>query len=259
MKQVLKVAALLLGALVVLGAGALAADRLLLSDDDEPAAPALGVKVLATGTFQASHAYAPYYVVPRTRFADPSKLSRVASDRIVTRPESALSKGGQAASPQVVRLELLATGDERVVVESIAATVVSDARPLVGWFVAAPGCEFERVPLARVSFDDRRPRVRYAGADGKRRPTPGLTVDGVTPQVVELHAFTTRRRVAWTAELTLRAEGADATQTVVVDDDGEPFRVTSARSSRGYGPLYGATGIAGFERRGEWDDGIGGC
>jgi hypothetical protein len=38
------------------------------------------------------------------------------------------------------------------------------------------------------------------------------------------------------------------TATVTVDDAGKPFRVTSASASRGYEPVYGATGITSFAR-----------
>ena len=40
------------------------------------------------------------------------------------------------------------------------------------------------------------------------------------------------------------------------DDGGRPFRMTSPTASRGYEPVYGATGITGFDRRRGWDDGV---
>ena len=41
-------------------------------------------------------------------------------------------------------------------VEGVSYTVVSDARPLRGWYTALPGCEFEPVRRAKLNLDRRR-------------------------------------------------------------------------------------------------------
>lgn len=228
-----------------------------LSDDKVGPAP-VRVQVLAPGSFESAHAYAPYYVVSRTRMAGPSKLSRAATNTFVTRPEAALGKGALAGSPQVVRLQLRATSGEDVTVGAVRFHVVSAARPLKGWFSAQPACKFERVPLARVTLDSRRRAVRYLDADGRSRSGLGLRLDRSTPTVLELQVATKRRRMAWTATLIVSHDDAPP-QKVPVDDAGQPFRVTSARASRGYEPRFGATGISGFARERSWDGGIKRC
>ena len=244
--------------LVLLAAGVLLAANELVPTDD-PLGPApVRVRVLAPGTFQSTHAYAPYYVVPAKRIADPSKLSRADTNRFVTSPETALSEGALAGSPQIVRLELRATTDRRITVGGVRIHVVSSARPLVGWFTAQPACEFKRVRLARVNVDRRPPTVRYLDPRGARRDGLGLELDRHAPAVLELQVATKRRRVAWTATLSVTRAGAPP-QTVTVDDGGKPFRVTSVRRSRGYTARFGATGVSGFARKRSWDRGVTGC
>ena len=53
----------------------------------------------------------------------------------------------------------------------------------------------------------------------------------------------------------MRNEDGDAS-TIVVDDGGKPFRVTSERSSRSYLPIYGQSGIIGYARG---ESGFGDC
>jgi hypothetical protein len=117
---------------------------------------------------------------------------------------------------------------------------------------------FPRARVARVGLDRARsPRVRYVARDGSSGSKLDLELRRARPQVIELQAFSRRRRVAWTARLTLRS--GDDRGTVEVDDGGRPFRVTSVRSAHGYEPRFGATGIAGFRRRPAWDGGVGRC
>jgi hypothetical protein len=244
------------GVLLLVGGVLLAANELVPSDD-AIGPPPVRVRVLAPGTFESAHAYAPYYVVPSSRIADPSKLSRAATNRFVTRPEAALAKGALAGSPQVVRLELRSTTTARVAVGGVRFHVVSTARPVKGWFTAQPACTQTRVRLVRVNLA--RPQmVRYVDASGISTPTLALELDPHTPAVLELQATANRRRVAWTATLSVSRDGAPP-QRVTVDDGGAPFRVTAMRSSRGYAARFGATGVSGFARERAWDRGIEGC
>jgi hypothetical protein len=231
----------------VLAAGAYALHALLFSGDDTGVARPLLVSVMAPGSFESAHPYAPYYVVPRRRFHDPSELSRLARNKIVTQPVSALAKGALAGSPQIVRLSLRSTDNDPVTVEAIRFRVASRARPLRGWFTALSGCQAKPVRRAQADLDARRPAVRYVSSSGVVSRTLALEVNRSRPQVVELRAATARHRVAWTAELSVRDTHGHSS-TVTVDDGGRPFRVTSARSSRGYEPVYGATAITSFKR-----------
>ena len=247
-------AAVVLAVVYVVVGVAYLVKTLALDGDETVAAAPLRVQVLAPGSFESAHPYAPYYVVPSKRFADPSKLTRVARNKLLTNPESALNKGAMAGSPQIVRLALRATQDEPVTIEAVRFSVVSDARPLRGWFTALPGCMVAEVQRAKVDLDARRAAVRYIGADDERSSrTLELEVGPERSRVIELQAATRRRRVAWTAQLAVRDEDGDSS-TVTVDDGGKPFRVTSARDSRSYRPIYGVSGIIGYERQRGFED-----
>jgi hypothetical protein len=236
------------GGLLVLAAGAYVVKTQLLDDDDQAPAARLSVQVLPAGTFAADHPYAPYYVVPRKRFTDPSKLTRVARNNLVTKPESAVSKGALAGSPQIVRLSLRSASDGPVTVDAVRAKVISDARPLRGWFTALPGCQVEPVQLARLNLDSPGSAARYVGTDKRGSKTLALQVGTAAAQIIELQARTKRHRVAWVAELTVRNADGDPT-TITVDDAGQPFRVTSERESQSYRPIYGQSGIIGYARQ----------
>lgn len=252
LRRIPKVPPKVLVGLLVLAGAAYAVNVLLLSDDDDDAIKAakptpLRASVMAPGTFESAHPYAPYYVVPRARFRDPTKLSRVARNKIVTNPESAMSKGGLAGSPQIVRVSLRSTSEDPVTVEGVRFNVVSNARPLRGWFTALSGCMATPVRRAQGNLDSKRAAVRYVGGGGVVSRKLALEVKRSAPQVIELRAATKKRRAAWTAELLVK-DGDGNTQTVSVDNEGEPFRVTSTSASRGYEPVYGPTGITGFSR-----------
>jgi hypothetical protein len=236
-----------LGVLLALAAGAFAVDELLVSKDETVAPTTLRVRVLAPGTFDTAHPFAPYYVVPRARFRDPSRLSPVARNKIVTQPESALAKGALAGSPQIVRLVLRSTAAEPVTVDGVRFRVVSRAPPLRGWFTAQSGCMASPVRRAQSELDARRASVRYVDKKGVVSRDLALDVRRGAPQILELRAAARHHRIAWTAQLAVR-DGDGNRSTVSVDDGGKPFRVSSASASRGYEPVYGATGIKSFTR-----------
>jgi len=247
LRKVLRRIPAVLVVLAVLAGGAYLVDRFVLSGDETVAAAPLRVSVLAAGTFESAHPFAPYYVVPRKRFRDPSELSRQARNKIVTKPESALAKGALAGSPQIVRLQLRATSGDAVTLEGVRFNVVSDARPLKGWFTALSGCSATPVRRAQADLDSKRATARYVSANRVVSRSLALEVKRSAPQIIELRVGTRKHRIAWTADLSLKdADGH--TSTVGVDDGGEPFRVTSASRSRGYEPVYGATGITSFQQ-----------
>jgi hypothetical protein len=249
-KRLLRVVRKLAPVLVIalaFGAGTYALARLLFGGDDEPLAPAsVRVRVLAPGSFTAAHSYAPYYVVADHRLAGPSKLLPAATAKFVTAPESALEKGATAGSPHVVRIELRGQDEKPVMIEAARVRVVRNRRPLKGWFIASPGCGVERtVRVVNLNLDVARKRTRELGIEVRRSDR----------KIFELQVSTRRRRAAWVAELTVSGEGRSRA-TITVDDSGQPFRVTAPRASRGYAPVYGATGITGFDRRRGWDNGV---
>ena len=109
LRKVLRRGAIAIAVLCVAAGAAYAVKTQFLDDDDSDAVarPApISVSVLRAGSFAAAHPYAPYYVVPRKRFRDPSQLTTVARNKLLSKPESTLSKGALAGSPQIVRLAL---------------------------------------------------------------------------------------------------------------------------------------------------------
>ena len=247
LRRILRRLPLVVGVLIVVACVAYLVNEFALSDEESVAAVQLRVTVMQPGSFESAHPYAPYYVVPRKRLRDPSELSRVAHNKIVSNPDSALSKGALAGSPQIVRLSLRASSDDPVTVEGVRFNVVSDARPLRGWYTALSGCLAQPVRRAQADLDSKRRRVRYVSVNGVVSRNLALEVGRSEPQVIELRASTKRRRIAWTAELAVRDDDGNRS-TVVVDDRGKPFRVTATRASQGYEPVYGPTGITGFAR-----------
>jgi len=235
----------IVGVLVVAGGGYVVKTRLLDGHDQAAATPRLSVTVLPPGSFSSAHPYAPYYVVPRKRFGSPSDLTRLARNKLVTKPESALSKGALAGSPQIVRLSLRATSDDPVTVDAVRAKVISDAAPLHGWFTAPTGCQIQPVRRAKLDLDKPHAAVRYVGADRRSSKRLSFAVRRTSRQVIELQAATRRHRVAWVAELSVHNKDGDPS-TITIDDAGKPFRVTSERESRSYRPIYGVSGIIGY-------------
>ena len=236
-------------ALVVVAAAAYVVKTRLLDDDKSsgPTAPPISVRVLEPGSFSADHPYAPYYVIPSKRFADPSKLTHLARNNLLTKPASALSKGALTGSPQIVRLALRTTSTAPITVDAIHVEVRSQAKPLRGWYTALPSCMLTPVPRAKLYLDSKRAAVRYVAADGSSSRALALHVTRAAPKTIELQASTTHHRVAWTATLSVRDEHGHSA-TLTIDDDGDPFRVTSAIDSRPYRPIYGAAGIIGYAR-----------
>ncbi|HEX4363024.1 MAG TPA: hypothetical protein VHZ75_00625 [Solirubrobacteraceae bacterium] len=245
----LRRAATVVLALVVVAAAAYVVKTRLLDRDSasDSTAPSLSVRVLKPGSFSADHPYAPYYVIPDKRFADPSKLTHLARNNLLTRPASALSKGALAGSPQIVRLALRTTSAAPVTIDAIHVEVRSRAKPLRGWYTALPSCMLTPVPRAKLHLGSTQTAVRYVTAAGSSSHTLALHVTKAAPKIIELQASTAHHRVAWTASLSVRDEHGHSA-TIAIDDGGEPFRVTSAADSQPYRPIYGAAGIIGYAR-----------
>ena len=110
------------------------------------------------GTFESAHPFAPYYVVPRKRLRDPSELSRVARNKIADAsprarcPRARWPAARRSCACRCARRGRAGDGRGRPL------HVVSDARPLRGWFTALPGCMVEPVRRAQLDLDSGAPR-----------------------------------------------------------------------------------------------------
>jgi hypothetical protein len=164
------------------------------------------------------------------------------------------SKGAIAGSPQIVRLELRATGDEPITVNALRVKVARRAAPLQGWFFANPGCGAEQVRVANVDLDAPTPTVEYEDTEGSSKQLT-LSVTRTDVELIEIHARTRTAMVDWTGEVFY--SGPDGNGSIEVDDEGRPFRVTSETESDGYRRSIDQPPT--LEREPSWDNGIVAC
>ncbi|MFJ5261712.1 helix-turn-helix domain-containing protein [Streptomyces sp. NPDC088387] len=135
-----------------------------------------------------------------------------------------------SAGEQLVTLTVQGTGADTVVVDGLQVRIAGKDTPLA-WndYVMGVGCG-GGVPTRPFSLalDAARPRV--VAGDGQR-DFP-FSVSESDPEVFEIYADASAYDVSWYLELTWSS--GDRKGTVVVDDNGRPFR-TSGENGR---PLY---------------------
>ncbi len=218
----------------------------------------LTVRVLRPGTYGSGHVYAPYYIVPTARVADPTALPKADLGHSETFFDYAwsLEHGAVPGDPQVVRLELRGRGDEPVTVSGIRALVVGRTAPVAGWYVADPACGPEPVRLATIDLDAGVPKVEYWDDSGPHKDL-AVSVTRSDLELIELHASSKRSTVDWRAQVFY--SGPEGEGTVTVDDGGKPFRVSTESASAGYRPDF-AGGKPKLVREHSWDkNGITAC
>ena len=216
----------------------------------------LVVDVAAPGSFFSGHAFAPYYVIPRSRVSSPRGIGKVALADSASTDEVlnytwVVAHGGMAGSPQVVRLELWGANDDPIIVNAIVPIVVSRAPPLKGWYVANPACGGVDVRVAAFDLDKPQAPVGYVNVGGAQKQVLALSVTRTDPELIELWASTTMATIGWKAKIFYSVDGVD--KDVVIDDHGHPFMVTSETQSDGYQPVFGAAGASSFRRQPAWD------
>lgn len=233
-------------------AGEKAANRVLAGSGGAP----VRVSVEQPGTFQSGHLWAPYYVIPKSRMASPaatgaSELARLRSAAWVDQAW-AEAHGGVPGSPEVVRFELRGKSDEPVTITAIKPELVGPrAAPVRGWYIAEPaGCGVETIRLANIDLDRTPPKIGYLRDDSSPETTHlALSVTRTDSEQIELWAYTHASTVAWRARVFYT--GPDGPGSVLVDDRGKPFRVTTERASDGY--LGHAAGSELVTREHAWD------
>ena len=222
----------------------------------------ISVRVMTSAETPSGHPYAPYYVVPADSIPSPSDLSEADTTRLANDRSWGLDHGGVAGSPQIVRVELRADSDEPLIVDPIRVDAVNVSDPVSGWFAASPGCGGLLVRTIDIDLDATPPSVTYLDKFGQETEPLTLRIDRQDPEVLELHAYTTRAQVEWTVELPFSTP--DSTDSVELDNGGEPFRVTTETASEGYEVGFnttrtGAMGAPVLRREPAWDDGIDAC
>jgi len=224
----------------------------------DPSAP-LTVRRLPRGSLLDTRVVLPYYVVPRDTLSGPDAVStsdlRSIGDNTPESADWARAHRAVDGSPQIVNLELRAKTDEPVTVTGINVAVLNKAPRVDGWFVApVTGCGVETVRLALVDLDAAIPRVAYYENDASPEARHlALSVTRTDAELVQIVARTSKRQVEWQAEVLYSAPDGDG--SVLVDDGGEPFRVSTEIGSRAY--RYEGQGKV--RREPSWDHGITVC
>ena len=215
---------------------------------------ALDVRVVEPDTYPVGHPYAPYYVIPKGELSGPDNLDP--SELEGNQPfDFAYAQRHQAVpgSPEIVRLQFRARGDEPVTIDDIKIDVVQRSAPLDGWYIAQPGCGGLVVKVAGG-------RSRHAHPNGEvigqAEENITLFVTSTDIEVIELQVGTEKSMVDWTAEVFY--SGPDGDGSITVDDHGRPFRVTTETRS----DAYTVTGFPNIKivREPSWDaNGIFAC
>lgn len=215
----------------------------------------LDYHVEAPGTFFSGHAWAPYYVVPRSKVANPHDLGKSAQGNSRESNEAlsyrwVTSHGGMAGSPQVVRVEFESTVNSSITIQRVEPLVVRVSSPLRGWYVANPACGGETVWSADFDLDAHEAGAGYFNAVGQQRRALALSV-GHNPTILEFWAATRKYTVGWEAKVYYSVGLAD--KSMVITDGGHPFWVTSELRSAAYtGGAWTKHGL-GFRRHAAWD------
>jgi hypothetical protein len=239
--------------------GAETATQQVLQFGNPPDAP-ISVRVSEPGTYVSAHVFAPYYIVPEDEVASPEDLPQAEAANEATFFDDAWAqrRSAVAGSPQIVRLEIRAKGDEPITVNAIRANVLARQEPVEGWYVASPGCGVEPVRTAIIDLDQPAPTVQFIDESGSPAPL-ALSVTRTDIELVELQAASEQSTVDWVAEVFY--SGPEGDGSITVSDDGHPFRVSSEQASDGYRfGFVSKTGPPKPQREQSWDaNGITAC
>jgi hypothetical protein len=213
------------------------------------------VRVMPHGSFFGGTPIGQYYVVPKSDTSSPNDLdpAELSGDSGDNPFNFALSERhhGVEGSPQIVRLQIHAKGDEPVTINAVKIHVAKRAAPIKGWYVVSGGCGGLAVRTAEIDLDSPMPVAHFLdkfGAPSAKHMT--LFVTRTTIEQIELQASTRKSLVDWTAEVFYA--GPDGEGSLTVDDGGQPFRVTSETASDGY-TLSFVDARKVIEREHSWD------
>jgi hypothetical protein len=197
----------------------------------------LQIRVKPPGTFFAGNPIGQYYVVPKREVPSPTDLdaAELAGDDPLDFA-FAQRHGAIEGSPQAVRLQLRAKGDDPVTINAIKIHVVKRAAPVQGWYAVSPGCGGIEVKTAEIDLDEPQPSVHFVDLGPPNKNTT-LFVTRTDIEEIELQASTEKSMVEWTAKFFY--SGPDGDGSVSVDDHGRPFRVTTESASDGYKLNFG--------------------
>ncbi|MEI5102310.1 helix-turn-helix transcriptional regulator [Streptomyces sp. PmtG] len=166
------------------------------------------------------------YVIPRT----PGRLPAPPNEQDAAGWVSAF--GAVSAEQQEVKFTVQGTGKETVVLESLNVRVVDRSTPpgwnkyLMGFLGVGCGGDVPK-HLFNVELDKGRPALVPEGGDFPYK------VSESDPEAFYVTAFAKSRDVRWYLELEWSSGHRHG--TLVIDDEGKPFRTTAASDDRMYG------------------------
>lgn len=156
------------------------------------------------------------------------------ADTCAGRHDWATALGGVAADTSTGRIRIEATEEGRPVnITGFEARLVSREEPIEGVHLGCPG-RGDPLTAHSVTVDLANDPATVAVTDSDGTPTRDVhfVVNHGSPEAFDLTALAPTCDCTWRLVVHLEVDGKDATQ--VVDNDGDPFRVTSSRSSSTY-------------------------
>jgi hypothetical protein len=213
----------------------------LLRQAARPVSPSpLAVEVLSDpGQYTGDSAYDPWWLLPDNTVTPEQIPSGVDAVNGGVYGFWARNHGGVPAHHRLIRLIVRARGDDVVVVNGLRILVHDRRDPLAGWYVRSGACGPGEVRKANIDLDQQPPRVEFYERDDaspKRSLTLKVSRDDI--EIIDIEAITTRFDVTWSAELLYEVGGE--TNSVRVDDHGQPFRVSAVAKGRTYVDSYEA-------------------
>jgi hypothetical protein len=183
----------------------------------------------------------PNYVFPAS--LDPSSVPLDRLQGTVTNfSQWALEHGGVIAGDQAVRVVLRGRESSPVIVNGLAARILSTQQPRSGWFNAWDGCG-AAVDTREIHVDLSRspPSTTWYDENGREMRPLTLQVTSTDHEVIDVFAHTTREEVQWVLEVSYTSAGKDG--VLRIDNRGKPFVVTALGNAVGYQYYDGPTGL----------------
>ena len=183
----------------------------------------------------------PNYVFPAS-----SKPSSVPLDRLqgtaTNFSQWALRHDGVIAMDQAVRVVLRGRESSPVIVNGLAARILSTKAPRSGWFNAWDGCG-AAVDTREIHVDLSRnpPSTTWYDKHGNEMGPLTLRVSSTDHEVIDIFAHTAREEVQWVLDVSYTSAGKDG--VLRIDNDGKPFVVTALANAVGYQYFDGPTGL----------------
>ena len=183
----------------------------------------------------------PNYVFPAS--SDPSNVPLDRLQGTMTNfSQWAMRQDGVIAEDQAVRVVLRGREASPVIINGVAARIVSTQKPRSGWFNAWDGCG-AAVETREIHIDlsQNPPSTSWYDKDGSEMSPLTLQVNSTDHEVLDVFAHTAREEVQWVLEVSYTSAGKDG--VLQIDDHGKPFVVTALDNAVGYQYYDGPTGL----------------